>query len=72
MAAFLVLILPLDPAEPAFLLWVCILSLAIMSATQDVAVDAYTIELLKPSEMGIATVSGWRLIVAMVLAGGLL
>jgi MFS transporter, PAT family, beta-lactamase induction signal transducer AmpG len=72
MAAFLVLILPLDPAEPAFLLWVCILSLAIMSATQDVAVDAYTIELLKPSEMGIA--NGFRMAayrVAMVVAGGL-
>ena len=66
------LILPLDPAEPAFLLWVCILSLAIMSATQDVAVDAYTIELLKPSEMGIA--NGFRMAayrVAMVVAGGL-
>ena len=72
MAAFLVLILPLNPAEPAFLLWVCILSLAIMSATQDVAVDAYTIELLKPSEMGIA--NGFRMAayrVAMVVAGGL-
>jgi MFS transporter, PAT family, beta-lactamase induction signal transducer AmpG len=72
MAALLVLILPLDPAEPAFLFWVCILSLAIMSATQDVAVDAYTIELLKPSEMGIA--NGFRIAafrMAMLVAGGL-
>jgi PAT family beta-lactamase induction signal transducer AmpG len=72
MAAFMVLILPFNPADPAFLLWVCILSLAIMSATQDVAVDAYTIELLKPSEMGLA--NGFRMAayrVAMMLAGGL-
>jgi PAT family beta-lactamase induction signal transducer AmpG len=72
MAAFLLLILPLDPVDPAFLLWVCILSLAVMSATQDVAIDAYTIELLKPSEMGMA--NGFRIAayrVAMLLAGGL-
>jgi MFS transporter, PAT family, beta-lactamase induction signal transducer AmpG len=72
MAAFILLIIPLNPAEPAFLLWVCILSLAIMSATQDIAIDAYTIELLKPSEMGIA--NGFRIAayrVAMLLAGGL-
>ncbi len=71
MSAFIVLILPLDPADPAFLLWVCILSLAILSATQDVAIDAYSIELLKPSEMGIA--NGFRIAayrVAMVISGG--
>jgi MFS transporter, PAT family, beta-lactamase induction signal transducer AmpG len=70
MAAFLILILPMDPANPNFLLWAGILSLAIMSATQDVAVDAYSIEMLKPSEMGIA--NGFRMAayrVAMLISG---
>ncbi len=70
MAAFIVLILPLDPAHPDFLLWAGIFSLAIMSATQDVAVDAYTIEMLQPSEMGIA--NGFRMAayrVAMLVSG---
>ncbi len=72
MASLIVLIIPLDPTHPAFLLWTCIFSFAVMSATQDIAVDAYTIELLKPSEMGIA--NGFRIAtyrVAMVVAGGL-
>jgi MFS transporter, PAT family, beta-lactamase induction signal transducer AmpG len=70
MAAFMVLILPMDPEHPDFLLWACIFSLAIMSATQDVAVDAYTIEMLKPSEMGMA--NGMRMAayrVAMLISG---
>jgi MFS transporter, PAT family, beta-lactamase induction signal transducer AmpG len=70
MAAFMILILPMDPARPDFLLWACIFSLAIMSATQDVAVDAYTIEMLKTSELGIA--NGLRMAayrVAMLISG---
>ena len=72
MALLIVLIIPLDPTHPAVLLWTCIFSFAVMSATQDIAVDAYTIELLKPSEMGIA--NGFRIAAyraAMVVAGGL-
>ena len=72
MAALLLLILPMDPSEPGSLLWACIASMAIMSATQDIAVDAYTIELLKPSELGIA--NGFRQAAyrgAMVISGGL-
>ena len=72
MAALMVLLIPLDPADPAFLLWACLGALAIMSATQDIAIDAYSIELLKPSEMGIA--NGFRQAayrVALLVAGGL-
>ncbi|MBI5248957.1 MAG: MFS transporter [Desulfomonile tiedjei] len=72
MAALILLLLPLDPADPSSLLWACIASLAIMSATQDIAIDAYSIELLKPSEMGMA--NGFRQAayrVAMIVAGGL-
>jgi PAT family beta-lactamase induction signal transducer AmpG len=54
MAALLVILLPLDPSNPGFLLWACILSFAILSATQDIAIDAYTIEMLSTSEMGMA------------------
>jgi PAT family beta-lactamase induction signal transducer AmpG len=70
MAALLILILPMDPSHPDFLLWAGIFTLAIMSATQDVAVDAYTIEMLNPSEMGIA--NGFRMAayrVAMLISG---
>lgn len=71
MAACILWLIPLDPSSPNFLLWAAIASLSIFSATQDIAVDAYTIELLKPSEMGIA--NGFRQAsyrVALVVAGG--
>lgn len=72
MAAAILVLIPLDPADPSTLLWAAIASLSIFSATQDIAIDAYSIELLKPSEMGIA--NGFRLAayrVALVIAGGL-
>lgn len=72
MAASILAFLPLDPSHPRFLLWACIASLAILSATQDIAIDAYTIELLKTSEMGIA--NGFRQAAyrgALVLSGGI-
>lgn len=72
MAAFLIVLLPLNPADPTFLLWSAIAALAILSATQDIAVDAYTIELLKSSELGIA--NGFRQAAyrtAMVVSGGI-
>jgi PAT family beta-lactamase induction signal transducer AmpG len=71
MAACILALIPLDPSDPRFLLWISIASLAILSATQDIAIDAYTIELLKTSEMGIA--NGFRQAAyrgAMVLSGG--
>ncbi len=72
MAAVLLLVVPLDPSDPSFLLWSCMACLAILSATQDIAIDAYSIELLNPSEMGMA--NGFRQAayrVALVVAGGL-
>jgi len=72
LAARILARLPLDPSRPDFLLWAGIASLAILSATQDIAIDAYSIELLKPSEMGIA--NGFRQAayrVAMVVSGGI-
>lgn len=72
MGGAILLIVPLDPASPTFLFWATLGALAILSATQDIAIDAYTIELLKPSEMGIA--NGFRQAayrVALVVAGGI-
>jgi PAT family beta-lactamase induction signal transducer AmpG len=72
MAGFLALLAVLDPGAPSVWLWACVACLAVMSATQDIAIDAYSIELLKPSEMGIANgirQAAYR--VALVLSGGL-
>lgn len=72
MAAFILVLIPLDPSNPSTLLWASIACLSIFSATQDIAIDAYSIELLKPSEMGLA--NGFRQAayrVALVVAGGL-
>ena len=72
LAALLLAILAQNPSHPDFLLWACIAALAIMSATQDIAVDAYSIELLDASEVGLA--NGFRQAtyrLAMILAGGI-
>jgi PAT family beta-lactamase induction signal transducer AmpG len=73
MAAFLCLFMVLNPAEPRILLWICIFLVATLSATQDIAIDAYSIEMLKTSEMGLA--NGFRYAayrIAMQVSGGLL
>ena len=73
MAALLCLFMFLDATNPGILLWTCIALMAIVSATQDVAIDAYSIELLKTSEMGLA--NGFRMAsyrIAFITSGGLL
>lgn len=72
MAASILVFIPLDPSQPSTLLWASIAALSIFSATQDIAIDAYSIEMLKPSEMGMA--NGFRQAayrVALLVAGGL-
>ncbi len=73
MAGCLVWFIFLDPTDPAnVLLWVCLALFSTQSATQDIAIDAYSIEMLRSSEMGIA--NGFRYAayrVAMVISGGL-
>jgi MFS transporter, PAT family, beta-lactamase induction signal transducer AmpG len=62
-----------DPSRVTPLLWALLLSLAFLSATQDIAIDAYTIELLDEEEMGPANglrVTTYR--IALVSAGGIL
>jgi len=62
-----------DPEAPGAFLWTVLLVLTIASATQDVAIDAYTIGLLAPGEEGVANgvrVSAYR--AALILSGGAL
>ena len=66
------LLLFLDPTNIGSLAWGGLIALAILSATQDIAIDAYTIELLDQTEMGPANgirVSTYR--VALIVAGGM-
>lgn len=52
-------------------IWALILGIAILSATQDIAIDAYSIELLEKRELGHGNgvrVTAYR--VALILAGG--
>jgi len=66
-------LLIIDPSRLTAVSWALLLSLATLSATQDVAIDAYTIELLDESEMGPANglrVTTYR--VALISAGGML
>ena len=65
-------ILALNPSQVGGGLWFLLCLLAVFSATQDVAIDAYTIELLDTTEMGPANgirVTAYR--VALIAAGGL-
>jgi PAT family beta-lactamase induction signal transducer AmpG len=66
-------LLAVDPSHVTTVLWGLLLSLAVLSATQDIAIDAYTIELLDEEEMGPANglrVSTYR--VALISSGGAL
>jgi len=72
--ALAALAIPLsDPSAPGMFLWCVLLALTIASATQDIAIDAYTIGLLAPGEEGVANgvrVSAYR--AALILSGGAL
>ncbi len=60
-----------DPATPGMLLIAAVLGLTIAGATQDIAIDAYTIGLLSPGEEGVGNgvrVSAYR--AALIATGG--
>jgi MFS transporter, PAT family, beta-lactamase induction signal transducer AmpG len=60
-----------EPATPTRALWALLVAVTIASATQDIAIDAYTIGLLDRGEEGIANgirVSAYR--AALVVGGG--
>ena len=65
------MLLLFKPAQGDWTLWCLLIALAVFSATQDIAIDAYKIELLDEEEMGPANgvrVSLYR--VALICAGG--
>ncbi len=66
------LLLPLpDPSHPSTALWILLLLIPLASATQDIAIDAYSIGLISKGEEGIANgvrASFYR--VALVVSGG--
>ncbi len=73
MTAALLVALLLDPTSigPGF--WALLLSFAFLSATQDIAIDAYTIGLLDKWELGpgnAARVTAYR--IALIVSGGLI
>ncbi len=73
MAVVTALLPSVDPAVPGPMLWTMLLMLTMASATQDIAIDAYTIGLLAPGEEGVANgvrVSAYR--AALIVSGGAL
>lgn len=73
LAGTMLALLLADPARAMPMLWVVLVAMATLSATQDIVVDAYTIRLLDTREYGAANgmrVTAYR--VAMLVAGGVL
>jgi PAT family beta-lactamase induction signal transducer AmpG len=71
LAVSLIAFLVLGPEQGSHTLWALLIALAVFSATQDIAIDAYSIELLNEEEMGPANgvrVSAYR--VALICSGG--
>jgi PAT family beta-lactamase induction signal transducer AmpG len=71
MAVLLVMLPAFDPSAPTRALWALLLALTIASATQDIAIDAYSIGLLERGEEGVANgirVSAYR--AALIVGGG--
>jgi PAT family beta-lactamase induction signal transducer AmpG len=73
-AAGAIILMPfVEVAHPGWLIFGLVLLLAAASATQDVAIDSYTVALVEPPEEGAANgvrASAYR--VALVLVGGML
>ncbi|MGD1146515.1 MAG: MFS transporter [Thermoanaerobaculaceae bacterium] len=64
-------IMPQDAAHPSWLMWSVLLLFTTASATQDIAVDAYAVDVVTPETRG--PINGMRVSaarVAFVLAGG--
>jgi len=71
MAVLLAALPYFDATRPGAVLWAALLLLTTASATQDIAIDAYTIGLLDSGEEGVANgvrVSAYR--VALIVGGG--
>ncbi|MGD9600801.1 MAG: MFS transporter [Gammaproteobacteria bacterium] len=70
LAAILLALAELSPARDLTMIVVLVATLALMSATQDIVVDAYRAEVLPPEERGLGaglSIAGYRL--AMIVSG---
>jgi MFS transporter, PAT family, beta-lactamase induction signal transducer AmpG len=73
LAVTMLALLIADPVRAMPSLWVVLVAMAVLSATQDIVVDAYTIRLLETREYGAANgvrITAYR--AAMLVAGGAL
>lgn len=73
MAGVVLLILSVDPGRADWLLWGVLLAFTVLSATQDISIDAYSIDVAEPQETGYINgvrASAYR--VALIVAGGLI
>jgi PAT family beta-lactamase induction signal transducer AmpG len=63
-------IVPQDPTDPSFMLWGVLLLFTTASATQDIAIDAYAVDVSTPDTLG--SINGTRVSAARValMAGG--
>jgi len=64
-------ILPQDPSHPSFLMWSLLLLFTTASATQDIAIDAYAVDVSTPKTIG--SINGTRVSaarVALFVGGG--
>ncbi len=67
------LLVHIDPGHLGSAFWLLAMAIVTLSATQDIAIDAYTIEITSTKELGVANsvrIASYR--VAMFTAGGLL
>jgi PAT family beta-lactamase induction signal transducer AmpG len=70
LAVATVAIIPQDPGHPSWLLWGVLLAFTAASATQDIAIDAYAVDISTPEETG--AINGVRVSAARIalLVGG--
>ncbi len=61
----------IDPGHPNVLLWLIMGGMGLASATQDIAIDAYTIDILEEHELGVGNgIRSGAYRVALILSGG--
>jgi MFS transporter, PAT family, beta-lactamase induction signal transducer AmpG len=73
LAALTLVLAHIDPARLGLSFWLLAMAIVTLSATQDIAIDAYTIEITSTRELGVANsvrIASYR--IAMFIAGGLL
>jgi len=71
LGAITLAILPQDASQPSFLMWSLLLLFTTASATQDIAIDAYAVDVSNPQNVG--SINGTRVSaarVALMVGGG--